>query len=137
MLILDALRSAKCRWLIVVSIAVWPLAAYAAAAADNPESRDEPVKECAHTASQRLAGGGFDGARAATVKPHNADACILRWQDRFSATNPMKVATLIVVPLDVELLSGATTRSVKLQARCGFNDNKLRAIELVQNDKPC
>jgi len=112
-------------------------AASSALAAEPPEANDPAVKRCADAASRRLAGGGFDGARAAAAMPRRANACILRWEDKFSASNPKKVATLIVVPVDVELLAGATRRKATLHARCGFTDNKLLALELVENDKSC
>ena len=108
-----------------------------AASADSPEARDPNVKRCADTAGKRLAGGGFDGARAAGATARRADACILRWEERFSASNATKVATLVVVPIDTELLAGATRRKATLHARCGFNDGKLRAFEIVEQDKSC
>ena len=109
----------------------------AAVAAEPPEASDPAVKRCADAAARRLAGGGFGGARAAAVTPQRGSACILRWEDKFSASNPKKVATLIVVPIDVELLAGATPRKATLQARCGFTDKKFLAVEILETAKPC
>ena len=108
-----------------------------AASSEPPEARDPTVARCAESASRRLAGGGFDGARAAAVVARRADACILRWEEPFSASNRKKVATMIVVPVDVELISGASRRQTTLHARCGVTDDKLIAIEIVAGGKSC
>lgn len=127
--------------MINIRIAVASLVCLAAAgatlAADPPEAKDRNVARCADAAARRLAGGGFDNARAAAVMPRRADACILRWEEKFSPSNPKKVATLIIVPVNVELLNAASKRNATLHARCGFTDNKLLAIEIVESDKAC
>jgi len=109
-----------------------------AAASDRPEARDASVKKCADVASRRLAGGGFEGARADAVTPRRPDSCILRWEQAFSATVTTKVATLVVVPVDVQIVGAANAhRATTLRARCGFTDGKMRAFELVDKDVPC
>jgi hypothetical protein len=109
-----------------------------AAAAERPEGRDAAVKKCAEVASRRLAGGGFDGARTDAVTPRHPDSCILRWEQAFSATDATKVATLVVVPVDVQIVGANNAhRATTLRARCGFTDGKMRAFELLEKDVPC
>jgi len=122
---------------VVTTISLLGVANGFAQSPEPPEARDPSVQRCADSASRRLAGGGFDGARAAAVTPRRADACILRWEERFSASNPKRVATMIVVPVDVELISGASRRQTTLHARCGVTDGKLLAIEIVAGGKSC
>jgi shikimate kinase len=106
-------------------------------AADPPEATDPDVRRCAVTAQQRLARNGFDHAKVVHADARRRDACILRWEDRFSAGNPTKVATLIVVPVDVELKTATATHATTVNAHCGYTDGKLQAFEIVAGDKPC
>src|SRR5262245_27284044 len=106
-------------------------------AGERPEARDPAVKRCADAARTRLEQKGFDGASAGGISARRADACILRWQSRFNSADPTKVATLIVVPIDVELRSGTSSGGTTIYARCGLTNDKLQALDIVATDSSC
>lgn len=62
---------------------------------------------------------------------------ILRWEKSFSAGNPTPVATLIVVPFDLDLKAGEALRTTTVSARCGFTSGTMKGFEVVAADKLC
>jgi len=109
----------------------------ARAAAPPPEVNDIDVRRCVETAKKRFARIGYDHAQVLHAEPRRADACILRWEDRFSAADPTKVATLIVVPVDLDLKGDTAARSATVHLRCGYTNGAMKAFEIVAADKPC
>jgi len=47
------------------------------------------------------------------------------------------VATMIVVPVDLDLKGDDAVRSAKVHLRCGYSDGTMKAFEIVPADKPC
>jgi hypothetical protein len=109
----------------------------AAHAADPPEATDLDVRRCVETAKKRFVRIGYDHAKVLHAEPRRADACILRWEERFSPANPTKVATLIVVPVDLDLQADDRVRAATVHLRCGYTDGTMKAFEIIPGDKPC
>ncbi len=123
-------------WLVCVIAAIGASAAARAAPAP-PEAGDVDVRRCVEIAKKRFVRIGYDHAQVLHAEPRRADACILRWEDRFSTADPTKVATLIVVPVDLDLKGDTATRSATVHLRCGYTNGTMKAFEIVPADKPC
>jgi len=126
-------RVSTCVWLMCALGA----SAQACAADAVPEEKDADVRRCVETAKKRFVRVGYDHAQVLHAEPRRADACILRWEAPFNPANPTKVATLIVVPVDLDLKSLDAVRSTTVHLRCGYTDGTMKAFEIVPADKPC
>lgn len=102
-----------------------------------PEVNDVDVRRCVETAKKRFVRIGYDHAQVLHAEARRADACILRWEDRFSAADPTKVATLIVVPVDLDLKGDTAVRSATVHLRCGYTNGTMKAFEIIPAGKPC
>jgi hypothetical protein len=130
-------RTSAGLWLLCVVGVLGASGAARAAAPSPPEASDIDVRRCVETAKKRFVRIGYDHAQVLHAEPRRADACILRWEDRFSTADPTKVATLIVVPVDLDLKDDATVRSATVHLRCGYTNGTMKAFEIVPADKPC
>lgn len=131
-------RTSAGLWLLCVTSALCASgAARAAAAPPPPEASDADVRHCVETAKKRFVRIGYDHAQVLHAEPRRAEACILRWEAAFNPANPTKVATLIVVPVDLDLKTDAAMRSATVHLRCGYTGGTMKAFEIVPADKRC
>jgi|KBSMisStandDraft_5_1062788.scaffolds.fasta_scaffold09166_2 hypothetical protein len=129
-------RISACAWL-ACAIGATSGSVPARAADPRPEEKDADVRRCVETAKKRFVRIGYDHAQVLHAEPRRADACILRWEAPFNPANPTKVATMIVVPVDLDLKGDDAVRSAKVHLRCGYSDGTMKAFEIVPADKPC
>src|SRR5687767_4240338 len=60
-----------------------------------------------------------------------ADAVILRWEAAFSTANPIKVATVVEIEGRARRRAGPAETWEDVTIRCGLNDAKVEAVEIV------
>ena len=61
-----------------------------------------------------------------------ADAVILRWETAFSTTNPTTVATVVEIEGRARRRAEPAETWQDVTVRCGLNDAKVEAVEIVQ-----
>ena len=60
-----------------------------------------------------------------------SDAVILRWETAFSAANPITVATVVEIEGRARRRAGPAGTWDDVTVRCGLNDAKVDAVEIV------
>src|SRR3712207_558730 len=83
----------------------------------------------------------LEAARAMVMHDHGydrftwsdnpSDAVILRWEAAFSKTNPATVATLVEIEGRARRRAGPAEAWDDVTIRCGLNDAKVEAVEIV------